>query len=147
MSDNLQSKNGLCLSIDEDTPTATEFNHLRALVGWRLMTDDATQRALQNSLYCCSVRYHSQLIGFARVIGDGAMYYYVQDVMIHPQYQRQGIGYQLMQRVEQWLSSVQQSGGTVALLAAAGKEDFYQQFGYQPRPGVQMGAGMSKFTR
>ena len=144
MSENFQTKSGLSLLLLEETPDAKEFNALRELMNWRLMSEKATTTALNNSLYSCCVRHHSRLIGFARVIGDGAMYHYVQDVMIHPEFQGQGIGKVIMQRIEDWLNRVQQQGCTMALLAAEGKEGFYKKFGYQERPGLNTGAGMSK---
>ena len=85
------------------------------------------------------------LMGFARGIGDGQMYFYVQDVMVHPSLQGQGPGRILLNRIEQWLAAQVQPGATVALMAAKGKEAFYQQYGYLVRDGATLGADMSKF--
>lgn len=130
--------------IDLSKPSAEEFNHLRSLVGWRLMEAEATQTALSNSLVCCSARVNGDLVGFGRFIGDGVMYFYLQDVMIHPDFQSEGIGTRLMEELESWLAKQMRYGSTAGLLAAENKEGFYQQFNYQLRPGVNMGAGMSK---
>lgn len=133
------------IEIDFTLPSVAEFNALRGLVGWRLMSEQATKNALDGSLLCCCARNNSHLLGFGRIIGDGAMYYYLQDVMIHPEHQNKGIGKVIMQHLESWLTENMQSGATAALLAAHGKEGFYSTYGYSIRPGSNTGAGMSKF--
>lgn len=130
--------------VDSAIPSAKEFNNLREQVGWRLLGLDATELALYNSLVCCSARVKGEFVGFGRFVGDGVMYFYLQDVMIHPDFQNEGIGKQVMENLESWLEKHMQYGSTAALLAAENKEGFYKQFRYQLRPGPNMGAGMSK---
>lgn len=129
-----------------ELPDAAQFNALREMIGWRCMTEVQTQNSLDQSLFAISVRHQHRLVGFARVIGDGVMYFYVQDVMVHPGFQNQGIGQRMMQMVESWLDKNTQPGSTVGLLSAEGKEGFYQRFGYQCRPSKGIGAGMSRFV-
>ena len=128
-----------------ELPDAAQFNALREMIGWRCMTEVQTQSSLEQSLFAISVRHQHRLVGFARVIGDGVMYFYVQDVMVHPGFQNQGIGQRMMQMLESWLDKNTQQGSTVGLLSAEGKEGFYQRFGYQCRPAKGIGAGMSRF--
>jgi len=128
-------------------PTASEFNTLRHLMGWVCMEGKITATSLQNSQCCICARYGGELVGVARVVGDGVMYYYIQDVMVHPDWQGKGIGKHLMTLIEEWLQSTVKSGATVALLSAKGKEDFYQKFNYQIRPSSHLGAGMSRFIK
>lgn len=134
------------LAISAALPTPAEFNALREMIGWRCMTEVQTQSSLDQSLFAISVRHQHRLVGFARVIGDGVMYFYVQDVMVHPGFQNQGIGQRMMQQIESWLDKNTQPGSTVGLLSAEGKEGFYQPFGYQCRPAKGIGAGMSRFV-
>ncbi|WP_227993435.1 GNAT family N-acetyltransferase [Shewanella sp. YLB-07] len=70
------------------------------------------QKSLNHSLFHVGICDGNQLVAMGRVVGDGAMSFYVQDVVVHPAYQ----------------------GSTAALLAAKGKEAFYERFGYIQRP-------------
>ena len=81
----------------------------------------------------------------ARVVGDGIMYFYIQDLVIEPQFQNKGIGKTLMLEVEKYLTKSAKKGATIALLSAQGKESFYDRFGYVERSGVPLGKAMCKF--
>jgi len=93
------------------------------------------------------VRLDGKLIGMARVVGDGFMYFYIQDVIIDPDYQGRGIGHAIMTRVEAYLAKACTTGATVGLLAAKGKEPFYRRYGFIERDGVELGKGMCRFVR
>ena len=79
------------------------------------------------------------------VIGDGAMYFYIQDVIIHPEHQNKGLGSKIMNTLIAHLASCCAPGATIGLLAAHGKENFYLKFGFEPRDGQSLGLGMCKF--
>lgn len=53
----------------------------------------------ENSLTCISVWEGDKFIGLIRVVGDGHSIIFIQDPLVDPNYQRQGIGKQLMQKV------------------------------------------------
>jgi len=79
------------------------------------------------------------------VIGDGAMYFYIQDVIIHPEHQNKGLGSKIMNTLIAHLESCCAPGATIGLLAAHGKESFYLKFGFEPRDGESLGLGMCRF--
>jgi len=101
--------------------------------------------SLKNSLFHVVVRDETRLIGMARAVGDGAMYFYIQDVVVVPKYQQQGIGAILMNHIEDYLQSITKTGSTVGLLSAKGKESFYARYNYIERPNDSLGKGMCKF--
>lgn len=78
--------------------------------GWALYTRDMDQleRAIANSMYVRSVWQDDQLIGLIRVVGDGESILYVQDILILPDYQRQGLGRSLFQHTMEKFSYVRQ---------------------------------------
>ena len=92
------------------------------------------------------MRDKSQLIGMGRIVGDGAMYFYIQDVIVDPSYQGTGVGSVLMDHIENYLSVATQKGATIGLLAAKGKEAFYIRYGYMLRPSNTLGHGMCRFV-
>lgn len=133
--------------ISDLPPTAAEYIALRSKVGWDNAADKFVQNSLNNSLFHTTVRLDNQLIAMARVVGDGFMYFYIQDVVVAPAYQGRGIGHMLMARVEAYLAIACSSGATVGLLVAKGKEAFYRRYGYIERDGEQLGKAMCRFYK
>lgn len=87
-----------------------EILHLYASVGWTNYTDnpDMLEQACKNSLLILGAFEDNKLIGVIRVVGDGASVVYIQDILVLPEYQRQGIGTQLLRTVMKLFSSVYQ---------------------------------------
>ena len=84
----------------------TDFNQEEILslytsVGWENYTRNPQmlERAYENSFLKIVAFEGKQLIGMVRVVGDGASVILIQDLLVHPEYQRKGIGSQLMRAV------------------------------------------------
>ena len=133
-------------SIKLESPSIEEFLNLRNKIGWGELDSSLAKISLTNSLFHVIVRDKSQLIGMARIVGDGAMYFYIQDVIVDPSYQNSGVGSVLMEQIEGYLSAAAQKGSTIGLLAAKGKEAFYARYSYILRPSSSLGNGMCKFV-
>jgi ribosomal protein S18 acetylase RimI-like enzyme len=74
-------------------PSIKQYNALRNLAGWPTFHEKLVEEALRNSLYVFRVLDENEtLVGMGRVIGDNAIYLHIQDVVVHPAYQRGGIG-------------------------------------------------------
>ena len=80
----------------EITPTADEFNILTDSVGWGCDDRKIVEKALKNTVYSICAYDDNKIIGFGRLIGDTAMFLYVQDVMVLPEYQGKQIGTNIM---------------------------------------------------
>ena len=133
-------------SLTLERPSTDEFLCLRSQVGWAEIHVNLAKQSLENSLFHVTIRKKSQLIAMARVVGDGAMYFYIQDVIVAPKYQNLGLGTVLMKHVEDYLAQYAQQGATISLLAAKGKEEFYSRYHYIARPNNALGNGMCKFV-
>ena len=59
--------------------TVDEYLKLRALVGWKKLSREQAQKALDNSLLVVGAYLAGQPIGMGRLVGDGAVICYVQD--------------------------------------------------------------------
>ncbi|PLT25532.1 GNAT family N-acetyltransferase [Pseudoalteromonas sp. MelDa3] len=131
--------------VEYTAPALDEFANLRAQAKWQNPDDKTLKASIKNSLFWVAVYHIDKLIGTGRIIGDGAMYFYIQDVIVAPSYQKQGIGHLVMGHIENYLSSTCSNGATIALLSAHGKESFYTQYGYVKRDGDALGLAMCKF--
>ncbi len=63
---------------------------------------------IKNSLYVHAAYQNSVLIGLIRVVGDGNTIIYIQDILVDPEYQHQGIGTKLIKYILQKFSHVRQ---------------------------------------
>lgn len=80
--------------------TVGELRLLRESVGWGLEKNKERFRiGMENDYAHYSIKKGGMLIAFARVISDGAVYAFVVDFNIHPDYQRMGIGKKMLQRI------------------------------------------------
>ncbi|MFH0847055.1 MAG: hypothetical protein V1894_03220 [Chloroflexota bacterium] len=62
-------------------PTAQELKKLREAVGWHNVDDEGTRISLEKTLFSVVVERKGEAVGMGRVIGDGGMYFYIQDVL------------------------------------------------------------------
>lgn len=134
-------------------PSTEDFIAMREKVGWGGLGFTAAEQSLRNTLFHVTIYDHAEhlaspkLVAMGRVIGDGAMYFYIQDVVVLPEYQGFGLGDKTMQAIESYLENTVTTGATIGLLAAKGKEAFYERYGYQQRNGENLGLGMCKFVK
>lgn len=129
----------------ERVPTTEELTGLRKLVKWGIPEKGAMQNGLDNSLYGVCLYIDGKIAGTARVVGDGNTCFYIQDVIVDPEYQKQGIGVAIMGKIMEYIQKNACKGAVVGLMAAKGKEDFYKKFGFWTRPNEHFGHGMMQF--
>ena len=74
--------------------------HLYQAVGWTNYTNQPQMlaQALTHSLAIYLARDGEKIVGLVRLIGDGFSSVFVQDLIVLPTYQRQGIGSTLMKQ-------------------------------------------------
>ena len=78
--------------------------------GWTAYTEKPEQlmRALSNSLRVISAWDMDSLVGLIRVVGDGEIILYIQDILVLQAYKRHGIGTHLMKIAMEEFGSVRQ---------------------------------------
>ncbi len=122
------------------------MNSLRKAVGWGEVTPPRVARSgIRHSLYCVSAWDTRKIIGMGRVIGDRGNVFYIQDIIVLPEYQGVGVGSGIMKAIMAWLEKNTPSTSNVGLLSAVGKEGFYEKFGFFTRPTDTYGCGMNQF--
>lgn len=125
--------------------TVEEYNTLRLSVDWKEIPEEQAKRGLSNTYYLTAAVLNGETIGLARVISDGGYVAYIADVIVNQEYQGQGVGRMILNDVMDYIKNVLSGGETVMviLVAAKGKEEFYEKFGFIKRPNEQYGAGMT----
>ena len=116
----------------ERLPTVEEYDVLVRAVGWVKYTNaDAVATALQSTLYAVVAVEGDSPVGMARVVGDGAMAFYVQDVVVLPNFQRQGIGTALMGAVMSYFQRVTPRQSSLGLFTGRNLAGFYGRHGFE----------------
>ncbi len=131
----------------ERAPTVEEFHRLRRAVGWGCMDAESTAAGLANALYSVCLMCGEEIIGCGRVIGDAHLYFYIQDIIVVPAFQGKGCGRQIMAAIFRYLEGHAQPGAFIGLMAAKGKDGFYEKLGFITRPSEQYGPGMCLFWK
>jgi GNAT superfamily N-acetyltransferase len=122
------------VEIIDGTPSPEEYASFRAHVRWPAVDPSQLAGALQASLASVLARdVDGTLVGMGRVVGDGGVYLYLQDVIVLERWRNNGIGTRI---TEALLDHVRELGGPgtfVGLMAAVGAGPFYERFGFQAR--------------
>ncbi len=119
------------------------IEHLMALydsVGWANYTCDSQRlvEAVQNSTYVLSIWDGEMLVGLVRGLSDDVSIFYLQDILVHPSYQGQGIGRRLLTHCLERFAHVRQK---VLLTDNAVKpRRFYESLGFCEVSAVRKGA-------
>lgn len=121
-----------------------EFNFLYNSVGWGAYDKDISKKALENTYYSVSIYDNDKIIGYGRLIGDAICFMYIHDVMVLPEYQNQGIGTKVMNKLLEKIKEIQNENPDLRtyLGASKGKEKFYEKFGFIKRIDANLGYAM-----
>ena len=101
---------------------------LRQSVGWNRMERELADVRLHNAFHLCCFD-GDRLVGYAAVVSNGVTDAYIQDLMVHPDYQQQSIGRQLMQRT---LERLRNEGIYIVsvIYGDAELQKYYEEFGF-----------------
>lgn len=126
-----------------------DFIRLFASAGWGELPPDMVETTLVNSYATFSVKSEDRVIAMARLLGDGAMSFFLKDFVVESEYQGCGIGRMLLTHVEEYICSQLKPGweGYLQLVSSKGKENFYSKLGYATHPHEHSGPGMSKWIK
>ncbi len=110
-----------------------DFIKLRIETGFAEIPVEHARKALQNGLINVSAIYNGELVGMGRLVGDGAMYWYLQEIIILPPFQRKGIGTMIVDHLVDYAKANSITGKftTIGGVSAKGKEPFYEKMGFE----------------
>lgn len=122
----------------ENKLEAEDFIKLKVAAGFRERPVEFVKSALRNDLYDVVALINDEVVGMGRLVGDGVMYWYLQEIVVLPKYQGQGIGTAIVNKLLNYIQEHTPEGNftSVGLTAAEGKEGFYERFGFSKSRGM-----------
>ncbi|MBQ9610272.1 MAG: GNAT family N-acetyltransferase [Lachnospiraceae bacterium] len=133
------------INIIENDITVDEYLDLRDRVNWKKLSRSQAKKALDNCLYVIkAVDDDGTPIGMGRIVGDGAVICYIQDLIVVPEAQGQKVGTQIITKLKEFVNGIREDGTTMmlCLMCAKGREEFYIKNNFTPRPTDELGPGM-----
>ena len=118
--------------IVERLPTPEEYESLVKAVGWKVQSRERTTAVLEAPLYAAVAIEDTttRTAGCVLLLGDGASFYYVKDMMVHPDFQSRHVGASLMRHLNRWLDENAAPGALVGLYTGENLAPFYREFGF-----------------
>lgn len=131
----------------ENNRNTDVYLSLRKAVNWKELSREQAEKALQNSLYILTAYENEEPVGMGRIVGDGAVICYVQDLIVIPEKQSDGIGGMILSRLKEFVTQEGIPGTTMMfdLMCAKGRENFYEKHGFIARPTEDLGPGMIQY--
>ena len=104
-----------------------ELADLRESIGWNRMENEY-KNPLLTSYYHIAVYEKEVIIGYIDCVSNGVTDAYIQDLMVHPDYQRRGIGTELMTIMISYLK--QKHIYMISVVFEENLKPFYEKFGF-----------------
>lgn len=111
---------------DENTDW-DELSHLYLIAPLGQKSPADLKLSFYNSMFKCFVYDSGKLIAAGRSLADGVDCSYICDVAVHPEYQGQGLGKQVVTQLVEFSKGHRK----IILYAAVGKEPFYLKLGFK----------------
>ncbi|WHY73477.1 GNAT family N-acetyltransferase [Fictibacillus enclensis] len=108
--------------------TGLDWNEVLSIyhaVGWTRHTLIALQTIYSNSSHVAAAYADSRLAGLGRALSDGVFNAAIYDVIIHPQFQRKGVGKLVLEDLLNQLKDI----SCVHLISTTSNEPFYEKAG------------------
>jgi ribosomal protein S18 acetylase RimI-like enzyme len=115
----------ITLGYSTDSVDWTELAEVYRLAPLGTYDPERLQRAYKKSQVCCFAYYGAQLIAAGRALSDGEYFAFICDIVVLPEFQRQGIGTRIMNAMSERLAAEK-----VLLACVIGQEDFYRKQGF-----------------
>lgn len=136
------------IKLIENSISVEEYFYLRDKVNWKRLTQRQAELALKNCLFNVkAVDENGNVVGMGRIVGDGAVISYIQDLIVVPEAQGKKTGSLIIQRLIDYVKSIREEESTMmlCLMCAKGREPFYIKHGFMERPNDNLGPGIIQY--
>lgn len=130
---------------EQNTLTPQIYSKLREKVDFQEYALEDIAQALEKTLFSVVIFDEYKPIGIGRVVGDDRIVFFIKDVVVDPEYQKQSVGYEIMHSLMNYIQDKACENAYVGLMATPNTEKFYEKFGFIERPNQDFGHGMVRF--
>jgi GNAT superfamily N-acetyltransferase/catechol 2,3-dioxygenase-like lactoylglutathione lyase family enzyme len=126
------------IKIIDRMPTIEEYQSLTKAVEWNVKSKEQTEMILKAPLFA-AVAEDSEtntVVGCVLLLGDNVSFYYVKDMMVHPDFQNKQVGSALMLKLNEWIKNNAPDDVLVGLYTGENLALFYKQFGFKESFGM-----------
>ncbi len=105
--------------------------------GWWTNEDDIdtsfVDKIIENTFLFAVAVEDNKIVGIGRAISDGISDAYIQDVTVHEEYRKQGVGSGIIKLL---VGTLKEKGiGWIGLISEPGAENFYNELGFKVMKG------------
>jgi catechol 2,3-dioxygenase-like lactoylglutathione lyase family enzyme/GNAT superfamily N-acetyltransferase len=126
------------VTMHKRNPTVEEYIRLSESVwGPSANPPSMIEKIVAAPLFAVVAEHEGKAVGCALLLGDGASFYYVKDVMVQREWQCKRIGTAMMSTLNDWLQENGINEALVALITGEGLIKFYKEFGFRPAFAMQ----------
>ncbi|MBD5136275.1 MAG: GNAT family N-acetyltransferase [Lachnospiraceae bacterium] len=135
------------IELKENQLDVDTYLELRKSVNWKKITKLQAEKALSASLFTVCAYEDGKPVGMGRIVGDGVIIDYVQDLVVRPDFQLGGVGGKILERLISFVKDTKIDGTEImlCLMCAKGREEFYKKFDFIARPTEELGPGMIQY--
>ncbi len=137
------------LELKENVLDVDTYLALRKKVQWKQLSLRQANMAVHNCIYSVVAYSDGKPVGMGRLVGDGAVIVYVQDLVVVPEAQHMGVGSAILGKLKEHALELKEDGTTLmfCLMCAKGREGFYEKHGFIARPTDALGPGMIQYLQ
>lgn len=118
------------IEIVQRIPTVAEFQKLEAAVGFREHDAGGISTALENSTFVVCALHKNEVVGVGRIVGDGAISFLLTNILVHPLYQRRGIGSKIVRTLCEAMETLPFGNMVLEVAPLSGLTSFYERNGF-----------------
>ena len=120
---------------------ASDIVELRKVLGWKEISENQFKKGLENTMFKMSIKHNGKIVACGRLIGDYSCKGLLSDIMVHPDYQKQGLGKAIVTTLLDMAIDSLEEGELFQVEATptAGNKNFYVKCGMKYKPENQDG--------
>ncbi|MFF3099544.1 GNAT family N-acetyltransferase [Viridibacillus arvi] len=124
------------LSDDFQMNNIARMKEIYQSVGWKKHSEKVIEQIFSSSNHTVFAFINGELVGFARAISDGVFNAAIYDVVVHPDFQGQGIAKMIVDELLVQLKSI----SCIHMISTSGNEEFYKKCGFK-----KLKTGMARY--
>jgi len=116
--------------IVQRAPSTVEYQRLRDIIGCDRIDDSAVEIGLSRSLFAVCALSEGEVIGCGRVVGDDGLYFFIQDLMVDPRHDNEGIEACLMDEIMEYLKKAAPPNAFFCIKGCHLQREHCKQYGF-----------------